>query len=63
MDFKAAGMSDLWDIKQAALDGAMIGIIMGELLLLAFVVWKHEMRQQKLGQKLYDAEKLGMVDA
>lgn len=24
---------------------------------------KHEMRQQKLGQKLYDAECLGMVDA
>ena len=23
----------------------------------------HEMRQQKLGQKLYDAERLGMVDA
>ena len=23
----------------------------------------HETRQQKLGQKLYDAEKLGMVDA
>ena len=24
---------------------------------------KHLMRQQKLGQKLYDAEKMGMVDA